>query len=179
MARKGKRRRMGRYIKGNVSEQLPFPALAALDVASTDFDSVVQERTLVSSIVSTYSLAGYTPLDTIGPIECGIAHGNYTAAEIEAYLEDNGTWDEGDLISQEVGKRKIRRIGTFPQHDDDTSPEDDIVVLNDGKPIKTKLNWILTQGETLQLWVYNSGATAVGGTSPDLFMTGHVNLWPQ
>ncbi len=173
------KKRSRRYLKGIVDEQLPFPALAALDLAADSFDSAVNERTLVTSIVATYSLRGYTPIDDVGPIVCGISHDDYSSAEVEAYIENTGSWNEGDLVAQEIGRRKIRIIGTFGTRDDDTGPEDDTWVLNDGKPIKTKLNWILTQGQSLQLWVYNQGAGAVGGTSPDLFVTGHVNLFPQ
>ncbi len=166
---------MGRYIKGQVDETLALGTLGAQTAIGTIFDSTVNERTLVSSIVATYGLSSFTPGVKVGPLVVGVSHSDYTQAEIEAWVENTGSWNEGDLVQQEVANRKIRRIGAFDAPDD----QEDTNVLNDGKPIKTKLNWILLQGQTLRLWVYNSGTTAVSTTDPDVTLQGHCNLWPR
>ncbi len=176
MARKPKRRRrMGKYIRGTVDESTSFAALGAKDVATAVFDEAVNERTLVSSIVATYGLRSFTPIANAGPILVGVAHSDYSDAEIEEFLESSQSWNEGDLVAQEVAARKIRRVGMFGAPDD----AEDTQTLNDGKPIKTKLNWILLQGQSLQMWVYNMGSAAVATTTPVVDAAGHVNLWPK
>ena len=175
-AKKGRRsgRRMTGYLKGNVEEQLALGStLAANTLIATDFDEVVTERKLCSSIVATYDLANLVAGQ--GPILFGIAHSDYTAAEIEEVIENTGSWDGGNLISQEISKRKIRILGTFVG-EFDTGTVD--VRWNDGRPVKTKLNWILKTGATLKVWAYNLGAN-LSTTSPELTVSGHVNLWAK
>ncbi len=168
---------MGRYLKGNVDEELAITGLATKDVVGAVFDEVVNERTLVSSIDATWSMNNMTPAVNAGPIVCGVAHGDYTDAEIEEWLEQSGQWNEGNLVSsREVAKRLIRQIGVFETPDAAV----DSVSLNDGKAIKTRLNWILLQGQTLRIWAFNSGAAAVDGTTaPNVLANGHVNLFPK
>ncbi len=176
MARKPRpRKRMGRYLRGTVDERLSMASLAGLTAVGAIFDSVVNERTLVSSLVAIWSIGGYTKATNTGPILCGVAHSDYTDTEIEEWIEQTGSWNEGDLVAQEVGSRKIRRVGIFEVAD----VESDEVVLNDGKAIKTKLNWILLQGQSLKHWAYNAGSVAVGTTTPIMKTQGHVNLFPK
>ncbi len=174
MANKPKRR-FRRYIRGAVDDKVALPTLGAGTLVGAALGSVVNERTLVSSIDATWALNEFTDATDVGPIVVGIAHGDYSDAEIEEWIESTGSWNEGDLVSQEIGKRKIRQVGTFEQPASVTQGK----VLNDGKPIKTKLNWILLQGVTLKMWAYNSGEGAVATTIPDVRIQGHVNLFPQ
>ncbi len=166
---------MGKYIRGSVDEQLAVSTLAGQTLIGQDFDETVNERMLISSIVATYSLRLVTPINDLGPLLVGIAHGDYTDAEIEAYIEASGSWDEGDLVQQEIMKRKIRRVGLFEQPQNATQA----VVLNDGRMIKTKLNWILLQGQTLRVWAYNTGQATFATTNPEVNVNGHVNMWPR
>ncbi len=167
---------MGRYIRGNVDEELALGGLTAKDVVGVVMDEVVDDRTLVSSIVATYSITNLTDTPSMGPIVVGIAHSDYSDPEVEAYLEQTGQWNESDLIAtREVSRRLIRRVGAFS-----TDPSaNTTLVLNDGKPIRTKLNWLLAEGQTLRLWCYNSGTVDVGTTTPVIHVNGHVNLWPR
>ncbi len=176
MARKPKRK-MGRYIRGNVDETLALGTLAGRTLISGDFDDAVNERTRISSIIAAYSVLNATPGGDIGPIMVGVAHSDYGDGEIEAFIENTGSWDEGNLVEQrEIGKRLIRVIGIFP--DEGGAALSVNKVLNDGKPIKTKLNWTLLQAQTLSLWAYNLGTTAFATTDPQVRCQGHVNLWP-
>lgn len=172
MAKKKGRGRRRRYLKGNVDEDLIISSSAKI-VTSGLFDETVNERTLISSIVATYSLENFTSGPGDGPMVVGIAHGDYSGTEIEETLESTDSWKEGDKVAQEIARRQIRTIGVFDDKDGAAT-----VHLNDGKPIKTKLNWILTTGQTLRLWVYNSGSSALS-TVPVAHCQGHVNLWPQ
>ncbi len=177
MARRGKGRRpMGKYVRGSVDDTVSLPTLGASTAVSEVMSGLVNERTLVSSIVAAYSMDNFTQDTADGPIAVGVAHSDYTDAEIEAYIENTGSWNEGDKVSQEIGKRQIRRIGIFTGN---ISAAVDSVVLNDGKLIKTKLNWILLQGQGLRLWAYNMGSSALATTIPVVHAQGHVNLWPR
>lgn len=165
---------MGRYIRGNVDEELSLGTLASRTLVSTIFDNVVNERTLISSILARWSLAGMTGNPTDGPILVGVAHSDYTDAEIQAVIDQTVSWNEGDKIGQEIASRKVREIGVFPR----AATAAEAVVLNDGRPMKTKLNWTLLQGQSLRIWAYNTGASALDTTVPVVRANGHANLWP-
>ncbi len=166
---------MGKYIRGVIDTSLSLTTLGAKSVLKAAFDNVVNERTLVSSVVARYSLREFTSATDDGPIMVGLAHVDYDIAEIEEFIEATGSWNEGDLVAQEVAKRKIRMVGIFEQ----ASTATGVAVLNDGKPIKTKLNWMLLQGQTVAVWGYNLGASALATTVPVVQIEGHANLWPR
>ncbi len=167
-------RKFRRYLRGSLNEAVDIGTLAANTLVGVNAAAVVNERTLISSIVAKHSLSNVTPLVDQGPLRIGVAHSDYTDAEIEEWVENTGSWNEGDKVSQEIAKRKIKDIGTFDQE----ASADLVVVLNDGKPMKTKLNWILTQGQTIKFWAFNEGAAAFATTAPDYDISGHANLWP-
>ncbi len=168
------RRAMGRYLRGNVDEETVLTTLASRTVKGTDFDEAVNERTLVSSIEATYTMSDFTPAAGVGPIMVLIAHSDYTEAEVEEFIENTGSWNEGDLVQKEVGQRRIRVIGIFLDPANSTVS----TVLNDGRPIKTKLNWVLLQGQKLKLCGYNLGSAPIATTVPSIVASGHANLWP-
>ncbi len=177
-ARRPRRRRMGRYIRGNVDEELALTALAPKDVVGAVFDEVVNERTYCSSIKAVWTMANFTPIANAGPIVFGVAHSDYTDAEIEEWIESTGQWNEGDLVaSREIGRRLIRQIGAFQTQPGGAAA--DTIVINDGKAVFTKLGWILMQGQTLRIWAFNSGSAAVATTVPSVNANGHVNLFPK
>ncbi len=165
---------MGRYIKGDIDETLNLTTLGAGTLVSTQFDNVVDDRTLVSSILSSWSLDDFTVGSGIGPVMCGVAHSDYTDAEIQAVIDATESWNESDLVAKEVANRKVRRIGVFQ-----SPAAAGFISLNDGKPIKTKLNWSLAEGQTLRLWAFNMGTVAIGTTVPTLHAQGHANLWKR
>ncbi len=177
MARKPKRRRrMGRYLRGNVDEELTIAGLTTRNVVLAAFDETVNERTFVSTLVAMWSMDEWMPTANAGPIMVGVSHSDYTAAEIEEWIENTGSWNEGDLVqSREVGRRLIKQIGVFR----DAGVVLQNLALNEGRPIKTKLNWILNQGQTLNLWAYNLGGASVATTTPSIHCEGHANLWPR
>ncbi len=164
----GKSRRRRRIIKGNVDEGLSLSTLATTTLVGVDFDEVALSRAWFGSMEATWSLDTNTAGE--GPILVGIAHGDYTDAEIEAVIENVGSWSEGNLVQQEVARRKVRVVGVFPGS---------IVneVLNEGSPIKTKLGWIVNEAETLKLWAYNRDpSTLTAGAQ--LKISGHVWIFP-
>ncbi len=176
MARKGRssRKGMGKYLRGSIDEGLQLGTLAAEALISNTWDEAVVERTLVSSIVATWSLDGIVAGQ--GPILFGISHSDYDATEIEEVIENTGSWNEGNKISQEIAKRQVRILGQFVG-ELDTGTND--VRFNGGKPVKTKLNWILTTGDTLRMWAYNISGAALTTADPEMRAQGHANLWAR
>lgn len=87
-----------------------------------------------------------------GPIEVGICHADYSAAEIEECLEAQGAWKESDKIEQEKARRLVRRVGVFPLR---SSGE----ALNQGMPVYTTLNFKIEEGATITLWMKNLSTT--------------------
>ncbi len=168
-------RKFQKYLRGAIEENTAFGALGGESVNKTDMDSVVNERTYVSSMKAVWGLSNFTPVASCGPIVVGIAHSDYTATEITEWINQSGSWNETNLVGQEIGRRKIRIVGTFDTPDAAT----DSVVLNDGKPISTKLGWILNQGQTLAVFVFNTGTASVATTTPTVHTDGHANLWPK
>ncbi len=172
MAKKGKS--MKGYMKGNVDEVLQLGTLAATTLISTNFDESVNEKYLISSLVATYALNGMVAGQ--GPILFGVAHSDYTSAEIEAVIENTGSWDAGNKVQQEIGKRLVRIIGTMVG-EGGTGTND--VKWNKGQPVKTKLNWMLQTSDTLKLWAYNISDDALTTADPGLRCNGHANLWAR
>ncbi len=124
-------------------------------VVKGNLDSTVVDGTFLISADLVWGLRGITPGE--GPIVVGLAHSDYSAAEIEEALEAITSWDEGDKVAQERRRRKVRTVGMF-------SGETATQVLNDGKPIKTKLGFAIAEGDTLAVWGWNkSGATLTTG----------------
>ncbi len=165
---------MSRYVRGNVDEQQLLGTLGAKVVISGNFSETVVQTTLATSLVANWSMQDYTFAQGDGPIMVGVAHSDYTSAEIEAFIENNASWDIGDMIGQEVGKRLIRIVGTFSGFDANVGAAS---ALNDGKPIKTKLNWKLAIGDTLKVWAYNLGTSALATTDPFVSVEGHLNMF--
>ncbi len=165
----------GTYIKGNIDLEANLGTLAGTTLQAVPTTDQVSERTRLTSIDCSYSLSDFTPTADVGPVIVGVAHGDYSQAEIEEWVELATGWDVADLVSREISSRLIRRIGVFETVGD----ANDVFVLNDGKPIKTRLNWPLESGQGLDFWVYNSGSAAFVTTTPDIGIKGHANLFTK
>ncbi len=91
-----------------------------------------------------------------GPIEVGIAGNDYSVAEIVEALDASPLRNSG--VEMERSRRKVRLAGAFPGGVGDD-------VLNDGKPIKSKMFIRAPVGQApLNVWVVNrSGAPLTTG----------------
>lgn len=164
---------MAGYLPGNIDIDLGLGTLPTKSGVPID-TQVVGEKRRVSSIKVTYTLSDWQVASNAGPVLVCVAHSDYTQAEIDAWIERTGAWSQADLIAEEVRRRKIRRIGIFPI----PSVDGDSTVLNDGKPISTKLNWTLLTGQGLKFHCYNLGTANLIGSSNANFQ-GVAHLWPQ
>ncbi len=159
-----RKRRMRGYRKLPVDAEALGGTVAADDVTATLFTPVMTEERRITSAELTWTWEGVTAGN--GPIVVGLAHSDYSAAEIEECLEAAGAWDEGDKVAQEQANRLVRVVGTFG---DGTVAQE----LNDGKPVKTKLNWLIATGDTLQIFIWNRGD--VLDTGSEVAASGHLN----
>ncbi len=169
----GRKRSMGAYLKGSIDESIDLGTLAANTLVAGDNSQVTTERTLVSSIKCTWAIDGMVAGQ--GPIVFGVAHSDYTDAEIEAVIENTGSWNAGDKVqSREIAKRLVRQIGIIVGVANSGTVDSR---WNQGRPMKTKLNWVLNTGQTIQYWAYNASDAALSTAVPDLLVNGHANLW--
>ncbi len=162
MPRKG---RGGKIIKGKFDNSVTLGTLAANTGLLDRTDSSVADRTYILSMEGVHSING---LDAANTVYLGVAHSDYSLAEVEEWIEAQGAWDEGDLVQQEISRRKIRQIGVF-------TPEE--TALNEGKSLKTKLGFILNSGDGLNFWLYNPDAAGLT-TGAEWTSLGHVWLKP-
>lgn len=173
---KGRGRKFRRYLKGKIDERLVITSLTTLDVTVEAVDDTVVEPAWLTSVKATYALAAWTPVLNAGPIVIGVSHSDYSAAEIEEWIENSGSWNQSDLVNQEIAKRKIRQIGVFQP---EVASASTVVTLADGRMITTKCGWLLSEGMTVKFWAYNSGTVDVSAaTAASVNIQGHANLWP-
>ncbi len=178
LARRGSgrgRRKFRRYLRGNIDHKLALGTLGAGVVLKSNIADTVVDTTWLSSVRGTWSLEQYTKAIDDGPILVGICHSDYTGSEVEEWVENLSNWDQGDLIAQEIGRRKIRLVGMFSV----PASAEEVSVLNDGKQMTTKAGWLLSEGDTVSVWAYNSGESALATTDPGVRLQGHANLWPK
>ncbi len=176
MAKKGRGRKFRKYLRGSLDEIFPLGALAAETVIALNTGGSVTEKAWLSSVKATWTMDEFTPAVDQGPIVVGVAHSDYTAAEIEEWIEQSASWDTGNLVAQEVSKRKIRQIGAFESPRGAGAVQ--IAALKEGAMITTKCGWMLNSGDGIAMWAYNSGSAALTVTEPNVKVNGHANLWP-
>ncbi len=117
------------------------------------------------SIKGIWTLVDLTPGE--GPITVGFAHSDYTVVEIKECLESVASISQGLKIEAERSNRLVRIVGTFAGGN--TS-------LNDGRPIKTRLNWLMAEGggNEVNMFAFNEGISALT-TGADLNFVG--DMW--
>ncbi len=175
MANKPKRRKFRKYLKGQIDNAFNLGTLAANTLIGDDVDDVLTEKAYLSSVKATWTLSAGTAGPTVGPVLVGVAHSDYSDAEIEAWIENVSGWEEFNEVQQEIAKRKIRRVGILKVPETASLQAE----LNDGKPITTKCGWMLGTGQTVRIWAYNMGVGAFATTDPVVHTQGHANLWPR
>ncbi len=126
-------------------------ALPAADVITNAIVDAATDTYRAVSIIASYGMVDDTAGE--GPVAFGLAHSDYTAAEVEECLESFASIDLGDKVSQERANRLVREIGTMGL------PGTSGVMFNDGKPVKTKLNWLIAIGSQISLWIKNKSGT--------------------
>lgn len=172
MAKHGRPSSRGRRWTANMKKvqldsSLALSTLALNDVVSGDFIAAGDESFRLLNIQGLWSMRGITVGE--GPVVFGVAHGDYSAAEIEECLEVATGLTRGDKVAKEQGDRLVRRIGLFDASEADQE-------INDGKPIHTRLNWHITEGQTIQMWAWNKSGANPMTTGAVLLFQGSLTV---
>ncbi len=158
MARKPRRRRRWTANMQNVNlfHVQALGTVQSSTLVTTAMLAAGDNEYRLLSLNGYWSIRGATAGE--GPIICGVAHSDYSIAEIEEFLENETQLTRGDVIAtREIGKRLVRRIGQFSVIGTDE-------VLNDGLPVKVRLNWPMSEDSVPAIWAYNfSGAQLTTG----------------
>lgn len=152
--RKGSgRRRRYSLRKVRVTPEIALLTLAsdvALSVAGSGASDAVYRAI---SMQMTWTYNGATGGD--GPITVGYCHSDYSVAEIKECLEAQAAVATGNKIALEQSNRLVRIVGTIRAVANAGS------ALNDGKPIKTRLNWLITVGDQVNFFAFNENTAAL------------------
>ncbi len=161
----GKRRRFNlRRVRITAEQALATLATDTALVVSSTGSSDGMYRCVTCKI--SWLLSGMTQGE--GPITVGYAHSDYTVTEIKECLEATAAINLGDKGAQERANRLVRVVGTL-RGDPDGSD------LNDGKPIATKLNWLINVGKQVNIFMFNEDTAANLTTGAFLNVAG--DMW--
>lgn len=119
----------------------------------------------VLSVKLNWSWRGVTAGE--GPIEFGVCHGDYTQTEVDEALEAEAAILRGDKVLQEQANRLVRRLGMI-------DPLGQVAgVFDNGRQLTTRLNWVISEGKTLNMFAYNRNGSALT-TGSNLQIGGHA-----
>jgi len=121
---------------------------------STGLTAAADAEYRAISAIGSWDLVGLTAGD--GPIVVGFAHSDYTDVEIEEAIEALTAISLGDKIAQEKANRLVRVVGVLSEGD---------TALNNGMPVKTRLNWAIPIGKFVDLFIYNDGVQLTTGAA--------------
>ncbi len=170
MAKKGRKGRRFQLRKVRIQGGVSIGALAAADAMSGVMTTVGTTPYRVMSIDNNWSITNLGAAIDDG-FEFGVAHSDYTAAEIEECLESQASIDYGDKVAAEQANRLVRTIGVITNMG--TALVGAGIQYNDGRPVKVRLNWLMSIGDGLQVWVRNSSAV-VYTTGASISFIGHM-----
>ncbi len=145
-------------------------ALGAGAVVANNIVNAAADTYRLISVDCSYSWSGKQEVDDAATF--GLAHGDYTAAEIEESLEAITAIDLGDKVAQEQANRLVREIGTFAGSTAGVANAG--AIFNDGRRMKVRLNWAMSIGQQVTLWIRNSSGV-VYTTGSVITMNG--DLW--
>ncbi len=173
MAKARKSRRKFNLRKAKIAASMAIGALASLDVIAAAGTSPTTNTLRVMSVDCAYAISDLGAQIDDG-FQFGWAHSDYTATEIEECLEATASMGVGNKVEQEKANRLVREIGLM-------SPQGLVASggggfnFADGRRVKTRLNWLLAIGDTLNLWVRNASGV-VYTTGASLIANGDVWL---
>ncbi len=146
----------GRYTLRRVRTTggITLSTLAANIVITSAVLGAADGQYRIMSAKQTWAMKNLTAGE--GPILVGYAHGDYSVTEIKEAIEAGASINRGNMVAREQSDRLVRIVGSFSGAAEE--------VLNDGRPIHTRLNWAIPIGKTVNIFAYNdSGATLTTG----------------
>ncbi len=160
MARKPRRKFNLRKVP--VSPETTLSTLASKIVLVTTLTGNADGAYRVMSVDGSWAWVAATAGE--GPLTVGYAHSDYSITEIKEALEAGASISVGDKVNQEKANRLVRKVGVINAL---------LGELNDGAPIKTRLNWLIPIGKSVNMFCYNEGGNLTTGSS--LHMAG--DMW--
>ncbi len=149
--RRSRKRRFNlRGVRVTPARTLTTLAAATAITSGTTGVAVTPYRLMTAKLV--WALTGLTAGE--GPITCGYAHSDYSATEIKEAIESAASIDLGNLQAREQSERLVRIVGTFGAVAAGAE-------LNDGNPISTKLNWLISIGDQVNIFAWNEDTSAL------------------
>ncbi len=148
MPRKGKGRKYDpNFTSCRVSGNLDLSTLATVTLLGADLVPAADEAYRAISL--DVAVAADAIVGGDGPVAVGIAHGDYTNAEIEEWIEATTSISRGDQLVLEKARRKCRLIGELTAVNG---------AIGDGRRLRVKMGWAIPTGDTLKVWAYNYGS---------------------
>ncbi len=144
------RRRRFSLRRVRITPELPLLTLASDTALTVALTAAGTGTYRAMSVNATWSVQGLTAED--GPITLGYAHSDYNVAQIKEALESAASINLGNKLEQEESNRLVRIVGLMSSSTNS---------LNDGKPIKTRLNWLISIGDTVVAFAYNENTSAL------------------
>ncbi len=118
------------------------------------------------TVNASWSIDGLTAGE--GPISVGYAHSDYDVAEIKEFLDSQAAIDQGDKLTQEKANRLIRVVGVLSGEANQS--------LNLGRPIRTRLNWLIGIGDAVEMFAFNEDASAALTTGANVHCIGKMHI---
>lgn len=158
MARKRRGRRKYNLRRVRFSSELGLGTLASDTAVTAAVFGAGDSAYRMVSIKGTYSARNLTTDE--GPLTFGWAHSDYSVQEIKETLEAVSAIAQGDKIANERANRLVRVVGALMSGTGGTK------VMNDGNPVKTRLNWLISVGDSVVFFVFNedTGSLTTGAT---------------
>ena len=156
------RTRRGRRPRRNKSDDQVWPFVAELAINGLTDDTVsggtcvaTSDACRTYSALIAWALEGMTPGE--GPIEVGLYDSDLSVTEVKEALNASPT-NRSAIVEREKARRPVRNSGTFRV----ANAEE---VLNDGRPIYTRVLMKHSQSANLNFFAYNkSGGTLAAGS---------------
>ncbi len=168
MAKHGRRRRRFNLRKVRSTANVAAGALAAQDVTVGPLTLTSTNPYRLMSLDLAWSLTDIGATNDSG-FEFGVSHSNYTAAEVEECLEAETSIDIGAKVEQEQANRLVRSIGFMTGAPGSGAG----MSFNDGQRVKTRLNWHIGIGNTVNIWIRN-GSSVVWTTGAQIVTNGTI-----
>ncbi len=167
MAKKPYRKRRFNLRRVRFDAQIALATTANQVVVTSGLTGTSANPYRCKSVKVTWNLKNLTPGQ--GPILFGYAHSDYSVGEIKECLEVGTSIDRGDKVALEQANRLVRLVGSF----DGLLSEEK---FNEGRPMKTKLNWAIGIGDEVSMFIYNdSGGAFTTGAFCDVL----GEMWVQ
>ncbi len=166
MAKKPRRRRRFSLRGVRITPELALSTLASDTALASGLTGNGDAPYRCMSIKQVWTLSGLTAGE--GPVTVGFAHSDYTVTEIKECLEAQASVSAGNMVVREQADRKVRVVGVL-------GPEANSQ-LNDGKPISTKLNWLIPVGIEVRMFAFNESTASL---TTGAVLNGVGRMWVQ